>query len=369
MSHVHDTDMPIQTTPPPPSNAELTSQVAWLTESLEVIARANEALRAEVNGLRQEVEQMRVAGGGCRTPEPKVADPPMFDGNDKQVEGWITACRLKFAGQPSRYPKEATKVIFAASFLSGPPKTWIQPLVTAYLDDTIVQKPEEFMSFEKFIASLKTLYGDPNLERNAMAALEIIEQTTSVAEYISRFAGLSQYTQLNDVGLMRYFYRGLKGAIKDELATRDYKTLRELQTLATRLDARLHERMIERNREPRPRGRDVSSSFKIVLPPKPRTPAFAAGAPPPHKGNFQGIAMPGPPTVPVGDGSTPMELDSQVSRRLPPEEKERCLRLGLCWNCGKHGHRRLDCPELLRAVMNVELEGVQESTEKDPAQE
>ena len=46
---------------------------------------------------------------------------------------------------------------------------------------------------------------------------------------------------------MQYFYVGLKGTIKDELATKDYDTLKELQTLATRIDMRLQEWQIERN--------------------------------------------------------------------------------------------------------------------------
>ena len=107
---------------------------------------------------------MRTREIGCRVHEPKLADPPMFEGSHKELEGWITACRLKFAGQPSRFPNESSKVIFAASFLSGPPRTWIQPLVTAYLKEGPELKPEEFTSFEKFVASLKTLYGDSNFE-------------------------------------------------------------------------------------------------------------------------------------------------------------------------------------------------------------
>src|SRR5262249_468928 len=152
-----------------------------------------------------------------RVKEPKVADPPMFKGDQKELEAWITACRLKFAGQPSQFPKESAKVIFAASFMEGPPKSWIQPLVTEFLNEEVEQKPEEFGSVETFITTLKTLYGDPNLARNALLSIEHLRQTTSVADYISRFAGLSQHTGLKDESLVRYFYKGLKEGIKDDL--------------------------------------------------------------------------------------------------------------------------------------------------------
>jgi len=203
-----------------------------------------------------------------------------------------------------------------------------------------------------------------------MAALETIQQTSSVAEYISRFASLSQYTQLNDPGLMRWFYRGLKGTVKDELATRDYKSLVELQALATRLDARLHERTIERSRELKLKGQDANSAFKINLPPKPGTTAPVTIAPPLYKSHFSPNAVtPRVSSAPAMDGSTPMELDSQQSRRLSPEERDRYRVLGLCWYCKKQGHRQKECPELLKEIMNVELNYVQEPTEKDSAQE
>jgi len=66
-----DSDTPMQA---PPDNAELVAQVAWLTSSLNIIAQANEALRTEVDSLRQEIEEMRTKGS--HDPEPKVADAP-----------------------------------------------------------------------------------------------------------------------------------------------------------------------------------------------------------------------------------------------------------------------------------------------------
>ena len=88
----------------------------------------------------------------------------MFEGNYKQLEGWITACQLKFTGEPFRFHNELSKAIFAPSVQNGPSKTWIQPLATAFLDKETKQKPEEFTSFEAFVKSIKNLYSDPNLD-------------------------------------------------------------------------------------------------------------------------------------------------------------------------------------------------------------
>ena len=136
--------------------------------------------------------------------------------------------------------------MFATLYLKGPPLFWINPTLGKYLAMSPQDEPPaELASFDAFTQALKTLYGDPNLERNALTALDNLKQLTTVAHYISRFAVYSQHANLNDVGLRQAFYKGLKSGIKDELATRDYTTLKELQTLATKLDARLRERAVE----------------------------------------------------------------------------------------------------------------------------
>ena len=358
----------MQNTPPPPR--ELAEEVAALSQSMRVVLEANDRLQREVDELRIQIGMLELRGGAPRVQEPKVADPPMFKGDQRELEGWIIACRLKFAGQRSRFPDESAKVIFAASFLEGPPKNWVQPLVTAFLSEGPEPKPEEFRSFETFVASLKALYGDPNLARNALLAIEHLRQTTSVADYISRFAGHSQYTGLGDEALVRYFYKGLKDGIKDELATREYTTLKELQNLATWLDARQHERMLERMME-RNRGTapKANSPSMAAYPPraKPVAPTPAAPRPPLLPSAPMWRAPPTRTPAPALDGSTPMELDSQGPARTQAE-RDRRSGLGLCWNCGAKGHRKIDCP-LLAAVTAIELDLEAQEPEKEQAQE
>jgi hypothetical protein len=60
--------------------------------------------------------------------EPKMPDPPMFTGERKDVLPFLAKCRLKFEGQPSMFPTERTKVMYAGSRLEGPPFSWFTPL-------------------------------------------------------------------------------------------------------------------------------------------------------------------------------------------------------------------------------------------------
>jgi hypothetical protein len=52
--------------------------------------------------------------------EPKIADAPNFDGGRKELLPFLTKCRLKFAGQPSQFKTERSKVLYAGARLTGP---------------------------------------------------------------------------------------------------------------------------------------------------------------------------------------------------------------------------------------------------------
>jgi len=312
-------------------------QVTWLTQELEAVKTQNALLQRDL---------ARTLSTSAGKDEAKSADPPEFHGDQKEVEGWIMACRLRFATQPSKFNTEDKKTLHATSFLRGPPRAWIQPLANAYLLGR-EEPPAEFLDFEVFVRSLKALYGDPNLERNSMAVLAHLKQHSSVAEYISRFATHSQHTKVNDPGLAKYFYDGLKGTIKDELATRDWVTLKELQALSTRLDARLQERRAEKEREGY-RQRDGSgSTFRKADGGGGSTlrPAFVPAAKAIPVVVPRTLRQPATP-VPAPDGTTPMELDTQGRRnwRLDDAEKEKYMRMGLCFRCRGQGHMSADCP-------------------------
>lgn len=331
---------------------QLNGNIQWLINRLDEsneqnkeLRRANESLRHTNEDLRDEIGSLRLSNKK-EPKEPEVNNPPPFEGDQKNLETWITACHLKFAGQPSRFVTERQKLVYATSYLKGTPLLWVNPLLNKYLgagpEDPI---PEELASFDAFSRSLKALYGDPNLERNALTALDNLKQLGSVATYISRFAIHSPHANLNDTGLRQAFYKGLKKGIKDELATRDYSTLKELQNLATKLDSRLKERALEIQAESKP---PTISAARAPIRPTNSAPAIAPF--------FRPATRPPPaPIAPAADGSTPMELDSLRIGKLTADEKERCLREGRCFRCRVPGHRGPDCPTFQIAGLEVEL--------------
>src|SRR5579859_7029811 len=88
--------------------------------------------------------------------EPRIPDPPKFNGERRALLPFLAKCRLKFVGQPLSFPTEATKVIYAGSRLEGPPFSWFSPL-NDRLQDPEEKDPEELLTFDTLAKHLTTL--------------------------------------------------------------------------------------------------------------------------------------------------------------------------------------------------------------------
>lgn len=324
---------------------EVEAKADWtyteLAQTKSDLMLAKEKLRA----TEAELASLKVEPGKG---EAKGADPPIFQGDQKELESWITACRLRFASQPSKFGTEWKKVVFATSFLRGPPLLWFQPVIQMYTAaDPDAEIPAEFQSFATFVESIRTLYGDPDIQRNSERAIHHIKQDRTVAEYISRFATHAQHTKFDDSALASHFYEGLDDGIKDELATREWTNLRELQNLASRLDNRARQREIEKKRDGKTQGRGnpwaatpprrTDGTFLPTKSPFSTPPTRTSATPNPF-GPLS--ATPVGTGTPASDGSTPMELDAL---RLTAEEKARCWAENRCFGCKKVGHSAKVC--------------------------
>jgi len=94
----------------------------------------------------------------------------------------------------------------------------MQQLITTYLLDPKSPPPWELTSFDALVDALRVLFGDLNLEKNAIVVLSNIHQTTLAVEYWAWFISHNQYTKMDGNTLASYFYRGLKDTINDLLA-------------------------------------------------------------------------------------------------------------------------------------------------------
>jgi hypothetical protein len=280
-----------------------------------------------------------------RNAEPKLRDPELFTGDKKKVDEFIMSCRMKIRAQPTRFPDEETKVIWASSFFSGAPKIWFQPFLERYSEG--IDIPKEFVSFDNFATALRALYGDPNLVKQAIRSIRELKQVASASDYTAKFESLRWSTKLGEDALKIFFYDGLKEHVKDMLATLpvEPETLGELQTAAIRFDERAYERKMQKIRGANPPAAPIRHTEAGNGSSTPAWRAMTGNTNSPWNMSTMTATLPRPgPPAPAMDGSTPMELDATGRSRTLLEEKERRYQFGLCLICGQKGHFRRECP-------------------------
>ena len=351
----------------PESSSQAAAEAAYrhIIERLAFLETQAEAQANQLQAQAAEIAALQSASANTTSPastEPKIADPEPFGGERAALHNFLSKCRLKFAGQPSRFNKEEKKIFYAGALLKGVAYSWFQPLLTRLQEGNPVP---EFATFQTFANALTRMYGDPNLEATSERLLNKLKQTGSAAWYLAEFQRLSQYIKWNDSALYNRFYEGLTDDIKDEIAKYGRpKTLVDLQNFATSLDGRMYDRYLEK--------RDAASSAPVPTRRLPtttaaRNPAFlrpttnmqypntTPAHTPPRPRPFNqmparfppslAVRPPTTPAAPAGDGSTPMELDMATGAwKLTAAEKTRRKQLNLCPYCGEPGHNVFNCP-------------------------
>ena len=355
---------------------EAEKRIGELHAAGRILEAALENQNNRIKTLELALSSATPAASTTRTQEPKMAEPPMFNGNREDIIPFLSKCRLKFEGQPSTFPNDRIKIMYAASRLEGPAFAWFTPL-NERLNDPAQLGPPELESFDSFADTLKLLYGDPNLHENAERHIRRLRQYTSVSAYIQEFERNRQYVTWNDAALRHAFYEGLGDQVKDAMVPMGVPDeLTALQKMALRIDARLESRKQQAKSTPNrqaPAGNNKNSSQRPLpswyVPTSSNqstgkaTPANTptAQSNPAPRANF-------PSHTP--DGTVPMELGSRGPRpSLTDQEKQYRRNNGFCLYCGKPGHNSYNCPVAppLRprpqAAFNIDVTGPMENTE------
>lgn len=321
-------------------NAVLTTQTNLqnenqsLSETVQELQTATQLGQPEERHARfvgrEETPYSTATSHSTKTHEPKVAHPEFFHGQRNKLDTFITQVTMVITLQPSRFPTENSKVLYAGSFLRDTAFLWFQPFVTKD------PAPEFFNSFKLFCKELQTMFGDPDQIATAERQLYNLKQRSSASAYIADFTRYAAVVNWNDEAFAAQFYRGLKDVIKDELARSPKpKDLKTLQEVAVRIDTRLFERQVERGDRDRTHFVPNSASQRYQTPYKSTftkttvTPNFMARQNPPDHAQMV----------------TSTNLKPKAFRgRLPPAEYERRKQQNLCLYCGEKNHTVQSCP-------------------------
>lgn len=320
------------------------SQASLLQETLDTALARIEALETQHQAITRENQDLRqrfdsqpaAAQPGSAQPrtssppvvvarEPKVAPPETFHGRNKaKLAHFLLGLTIVLESQPSRFPTDKTKINYAISFLRDEAMAWIEPFAIKKEED----QPTFMTDYGLFVKELKIIFGDPDEIATAERLLRQLRQRGPASAYFADFRRLSAVLDWNDPALVSQAYTGLKSKLKDELARVGRPTtLTGLIDTATRLDNRIHERDLERERE-------------AAGPTAPTTPFSSTKA--------QSTGR--PPAATSATIKTKAEHTSGdntgTTRRGPltDNEKERRRREGLCLYCASKDHVVNDCP-------------------------
>ena len=145
------------------------------------------------------------------TPAPlrseRLPDPPTFTGKRKDLPLFITKLRYKLRGNADRYPDEQAKLIYAHSRLERDPATLVDPLMDS-----------DIKNVDQLILFLQATYGDPNKELSAWSRLDSLKQgKKSFVSHFAEFRRLIADTGLNEAAQINQLRRSLSDELRQAM--------------------------------------------------------------------------------------------------------------------------------------------------------
>ncbi|QRW26423.1 Retrotransposon-derived protein PEG10 [Rhizoctonia solani] len=238
----------------------------------------------------------------------KVDHPDAFKGKiGSEAKQWLTRMLAWVRLNQRQFPLDLEVLSFLLMNMEDAAGAWAHP----HLDQlgshrALIQTVDEFKV--EFLAA----FGNPDATRAAERKITSLTQTSTCAEYITKFRTLQMELDWNDAALRGQFARGLHWEVRQQIATRERqpRTLRELQDAALIIDNALRE---ERASHPQQGNKSGKSSTT------------------PNRG-----ASTGQQATKTGP------LSSDPNYVSEEERNRRCVE-GLCVKCGKPGHKFAKC--------------------------
>ncbi|QRW25665.1 Retrotransposable element Tf2 protein [Rhizoctonia solani] len=236
--------------------------------------------------------------------------PPLTRGPAGQkATQWLDRMMLWVALHRDQFDEEEQMVVWILYHMTDKAADWALPII-----GTIIKgKGNPPTTITALTAKFKEAFADPDAKRAAARKIAALTQTTTTAEYVTKFRNLMAELDWNKEAYIAQFTRGLHWKVKELLSTKDSipDNLEAIFAAAIKID-----NIRRKNEENRPKKAPAKS----------------------------------PATVATSTTTTRVRL-SEDPNYVTPEERDCCRASGLCVKCGQKGHGIKQCPNGWKATI------------------
>ncbi|CCO35278.1 hypothetical protein RSOLAG1IB_12582 [Rhizoctonia solani AG-1 IB] len=270
-------------------------------------AKRTQKTRRSITSATSTRAQSLAPGEGQKTPKMEVPKP--YDGvkRGKSAKQWFTRMGLYIVMNKDRFDNEDQALIWILYNMEGKAADWGTPII----DDITSNKPGAPKDVQELTARFTAAFSDPDAKRAAGRKIVALQQTTSMADYVTKFRNISADLDWNDSALQDQFLRGVHWKVKEQMALQDSdpSSIEELFNVAIRIDNICCKNNENHPKRPQPSGQRATT------------------------------------TTTVSTTSTARRVEIEKSPNyVAPEEQDRRRAEGLCVKCGEKGHIFRNCP-------------------------
>ena len=124
-----------------------------------------------------------------------------------------------FGFNADRFANEKYKFLFAGSYLQGLVFEWFNTFLQDFLNNDPKDKNNAtnviIQNFSHFRKWMQQVFRNFDKKHTAEHKMQVLQQTSSAAEYTPKFQQYAVQTQWEEASLVAQFYRKLKDRVKD----------------------------------------------------------------------------------------------------------------------------------------------------------